>query len=427
MLRNIFRDFPENAYFLIATLLKYDPIGMKVTKIRERAEHYHRQMVEIRRHLHRHPELSYQEVETTAFIANHLKSLGIEVHRPLETGCVGILKGGKKSDKTVALRADIDALPIQEAGPHKQAFLSEYKGVSHCCGHDAHTANLLGVAHILNDLREQIEGDVLLIFQPGEEKLPGGGRLLCENGFLQKQGVDVIYGLHTYPGLAPGQVGTRKGPLMARPDEFNIEIRGQGGHAASPHEAVDPIVMAAQVVNQLQTIVSRSINPTEPAVVTVGKIKGGSAHNVIPETVELLGTVRTFSSEAAELIKRRMEEILKGVTAGEGADYQYDFDYGYPAVLNTGWATDLLVESGRQLLGEENVLLLEDPIMAGEDFAFYQQHFPGAFFFLGTGSESAGSTYSWHHPKYNIDEEALVTGAALMASLVFKPLPDQQG
>jgi amidohydrolase len=241
---------------------------------------------------------------------------------------------------------------------------------------------------------------------------------------LQEKGVDVIYGLHSNPDFPPGQIALRKGPLMARPDEFTIEIIGKGGHAASPHETVDPIVMASQVVTQLQTIVSRNVDPAEPAVVTVGKISGGSAHNIIPSKVEMIGTVRTFAQETADMIKDRIEKIVKGVTEGSGGSYTYDFDYGYPSVNNTDWATDNIIDAGGDLLGEENVVLLDKPIMAGEDFAFYQQHFPGAFFFLGSGREETGSTYSWHHPRYNIDEQCFTTGAALMASLVFQPIPE---
>lgn len=391
---------------------------MELRKIKEKAKEYHDDIVAIRRHLHRHPELSYQEYETTEFIIDELAKLGIKVDRPLDTGCVGILKGGKESDQVIALRADIDALPISEEGAHKKEFLSQNEGVAHCCGHDAHTANLLGAAKILTDFREDIKGTVLLVFQPAEEKLPGGGRLLCETGYLQQKGVDVIYGLHTNPHMEPGKIATRKGPLMARPDEFKIEITGQGGHAASPHEAADPIVMASQVVSQLQTIVSRNVNPTEPAVVTVGKIQGGSAHNIIPEKVEMLGTVRTFGQETADMIKKRIEDIVKGVTDAAGGDYNFDFDYGYPAVINTDWATENVIAAAGKLLGGENVKQLEEPIMAGEDFAFYQQHFPGVFFFLGSGSEKSSSTYSWHHPRYNVDEECFLTGTALMASLV---------
>lgn len=396
---------------------------MDLKHIQNLAGQCHPEMVDMRRHLHRHPELSYQEFETTEYILERLQGMRIPADRPLETGCVGIIEGGKKSDRVIALRADIDALPIQEEGDHKKEFLSENKGVAHCCGHDSHTANLLGTAKILSELKEEIEGTVLLVFQPGEEKLPGGGRLLCETGYLQEKGVDVIYGLHSSPLHKPGTIALRKGPLMARPDEFKIEIIGKGGHAAAPHLAVDPIVLAAQVVNDIQTIVSRTVNPTEPAVVTVGKISGGTAHNIIPGKVEMIGTVRTFSEDTANMIKDRIEAIVKGITESAGASYTFEFDFGYPAVINTDWATDVVIKTASEIIGEDQVQLLDDPIMAGEDFAFYQQHFPGVFFFLGSGREETGSTHTWHHPHYNIDEECFKTGAALMASLVFQPIP----
>lgn len=395
---------------------------MELSRIQTLSEEFHSDMVGIRRHLHQNPELSYQEFKTTDYIIEKLKELDISVDRPLKTGCVGVLKGGKKSDRVIALRADIDALAIQEEGEHKEGFLSQNTGVAHCCGHDGHTANLLGTAKILSGLRDEIEGTVLLIFQPGEEKLPGGGRMLCETGYLQEKGVDVIYGLHSSPDFEPGTIATRKGPLMARPDEFKIEIIGKGGHAASPHLAVDPIVLAARVVNDIQSIVSRNINPTEPAVVTVGKITGGTTHNIIPGKVEMLGTVRTFSQETADIIKKRIEAIVKGITESADASYTFEFDYGYPAVINTDWSTEVVMETAKELFGNDSVKVKEDPIMAGEDFAFYQQHFPGTFFFLGSGREDTGSTYSWHHPRYNIDEECFKTGSALMASLVFKPI-----
>ncbi|MDX1587204.1 MAG: amidohydrolase [Balneolaceae bacterium] len=395
---------------------------MQLSQIQNLSKEFHQDMVGIRRHLHRHPELSYREFETTEYIIEQLKRLNIAVDRPLKTGCIGVLKGGKKSDRVIALRADIDALAIREEGEHKKEFLSENSGIAHCCGHDGHTANLLGTAKILSRLRSDIEGTVLMIFQPGEEKLPGGGRMLCETGYLQEKGVDVIYGLHSSPDYPPGTIATRKGPLMARPDEFRIQIQGTGGHAASPHLTVDPIILAARIVNDLQTIVSRSVNPTEPAVVTVGKITGGTTHNIIPGEVEMLGTVRTFSQDTADLIKNRIESIVKGVTESAGATYSFEFDYGYPAVINTDWSTEVVMETARELFGNESVVVREDPIMAGEDFAFYQQHFPGTFFFLGSGSKEAGSTYSWHHPRYNIDEKCFLTGSALMASLVFQPI-----
>lgn len=386
-------------------------------KIIELSDKYFGYMVETRRYLHQHPEVSYHEFETTRFIKQELTKLGISYHSPLETGCVGIIEGGKKSDRVIALRADIDALPMQEEGPAKAGFLSQNEGAAHCCGHDAHTANLLGVAKILTELKSEISGKVLLIFQPGEEKLPGGGKLLCQTGFLQEQGVQAIYGLHTSPSHAPGTIATRPGPMMASPDEFEVEIFGKGGHAARPHEAIDPIVMAAQFINQVQTIVSRSVNPNEAAVVTVGKIEAGTAHNIIPESVKMLGTVRTLSRQTAELIEQKLEAMLRGITEAAGGSYLFRFNKGYPVVHNSLAETEQVQEAMRSLFGEESVEIMETPVMAGEDFAFYQEHFPGTFFFAGSGSDEAESKYVWHHPKYNVDERMFRYSAPLMAAL----------
>lgn len=387
-----------------------------LTSLRAKAEKHFDYMVEVRRHLHKNPEISYLEYNTTLFIENELKKLSIPTHKPLDTGCIGIIEG-RKSDRVIALRADIDALAMFEEGEAKKEFISEKPGVAHCCGHDAHTANMLGAAKILKDVQDKIEGKVLLIFQPGEEKLPGGGRLLTESGFLQKQGVTEIYGLHMNPNYETGKIAVKPGPLMARPDEFEIEIYGNGGHAAAPHETIDPVVLTAQVINQFQTIVSRNIDPTEPAVVTIGRVQAGSTYNVIPGKAEMVGTVRTFSSETAQFIKSKMEAILKGVVEGAGGTYLFRFNEGYPAVNNEENCTRKLINTSRELLGEDRMVELNKPIMAGEDFAFYQQEFPGAFFFLGSKSEEADSGWSWHHPKYNIDEKAFLTGSALMAGL----------
>lgn len=389
--------------------------NMLKNKIRNLAKLYYPEMVETRRHLHQNPELSFKEFKTTDYIVERLEELGYQVNKPLETGCVAILEGGISSDRVIALRADIDALPILEEGDFKREFLSKNPGVAHCCGHDIHTANLLGTARILSDLKEFISGKVILIFQPAEEKLPGGGRLLCETGLLQSLGVHEIFGLHTDPRLSPGQIGIREGAFMARPDEFSIIVKGKGGHAATPHNTVDPIVMSAQVISNLQTIVSRSIDPNEPAVVTVGKITGGVAHNVIPEEVTMLGTVRTFNKETAMTIRNRIDTIVKGITTAYGGDYEFVFDEGYPAVINSKESVDRI----RNCADSDTMELveLEKPIMAGEDFAFYLEHFPGSFFFLGSGSKECGAVYSWHHPKYNADERCMLTGASLMASL----------
>ena len=386
--------------------------------IQQKAKAHFDYMVQTRRYLHKNPEISFKEFDTTDYILHELKKLGIETHRPLETGCVGIVAGNKESDRVIALRADIDALAMEEEGDAKLDFISDREGAAHCCGHDAHTSNLLGTAHILSEMQDNIEGKVLLIFQPAEETLPGGGRLLTETGFLQKQGVQAIYGLHTNPNYAPGQIAVKAGPLMARPDEFEITIKGVGGHAATPHLTVDPIVMMGQVISQFQTIVSRSIDPTDSAVVTIGRVRGGTTYNVIPARAEMIGTVRTFSQENAYKVRDRMEQILKGITEPAGGGYEFQFNEGYPAVVNDEELTLGLMSAAKSELGKEGVIELKKPIMAGEDFAFYQQEFPGTFFFLGSGSDEADSKWSWHHPRYNVDEKCMLTGAALMAGLV---------
>lgn len=384
--------------------------------IKEQANAHFDYMVSVRRHIHRNPEVSYKEHETTRFIAGELEEMGIEVHRPLQTGCVGVIEG-KPSDRVIALRADIDALAMDEEGEAKQGFMSQRPGAAHCCGHDAHTANLLGTAKILMKLKDRLEGKVVLIFQPGEEKLPGGGRLLMESGILRKLGVQKIYGMHMNPHYPTGHIATKPGPMMARPDEFEIELTGKGGHAAAPHNTVDPIVMAAQVINEFQTVVSRSVDPTEPAVLTIGRVQAGSTYNVIPAKAEMVGTVRSFSRETAMLIKQRMEQILKGVSESFGGSYTFAFNEGYPAVMNHEGSTEHVVSVAQSLFGNESVSEMAKPIMAGEDFAFYQQEIPGAFYFLGVQNEETDSGWSWHHPRYNIDEKAFLTGSALMAGI----------
>lgn len=385
------------------------------------AEKYYPEVVSIRRHLHQNPEVSYREFKTTERIVQELEQLGYAVERPLETGCVAVLEGGVVSDRVIALRADIDALPMDEEGEHKAAFLSNIPGAAHCCGHDVHTANLLGVAHILADLRDHVPGRVVLVFQPGEEKPPGGGRLIMESGILQRLGVQSIFGLHTYPFARPGQVAVIKGPMMARPDEFTLEVIGKGGHAAIPQKAVDPVVLAAQIVTVLQSVVSRHVNPLEPAVLTFGKISGGSAHNVIPEKVTLLGTIRTFSKELTLRISNQIEQTARGIAEAAGGSVSYLFAEGYPAVINTDSAVDRIIEVAAQTEGLETIQLPE-PIMAGEDFAFYLEEIPGSYMYLGSGSPESGSdTHNWHHPRYNCDEKSMLAGMKLFASLVLLP------
>ncbi|MEX0778936.1 MAG: amidohydrolase [Balneolales bacterium] len=389
---------------------------MLAEKIKELTKQIHPELVQIRRRLHQNPELSFHEHNTTKFIVGYLEELGLEVIRPMETGCLAVIEGGKKSDRVIGLRADIDALPIDEQGDYKTPFKSQNQGVAHCCGHDIHTANMLGTAKVLTELKDEIEGKVILIFQAGEEKLPGGGRLLSETGALQDLGIQAIYGLHTDPRFKPGQIALKEGPLMARPDEFKITVIGKGGHAAAPHNTIDPIVMASQIVLAIQTIVSRSIDPTEPAVVTVGKIEGGTAHNVISEKVSMIGTIRTFDEDVSKLICKRIDSIASGITQAAGGEYEFDYNEGYPAVINTPETAKKVIETAKYFPGTE-LVELERPVMAGEDFAFYQQHFPGTFFFLGSGGDETESVYPWHHPKYNADEDSMLTGVSIMAAL----------
>lgn len=389
------------------------------SRIKELSSEYLNETVKTRRYLHQHPELSFREYETTRFIKNELDKLGIPYESPLETGCVGILEGGKNADLVIALRADIDALPISEEGDAKRDFLSKNERVAHCCGHDAHTANLLAAAKILKGLQNEMEATVLFVFQPGEEKLPGGGKLLSETGYLQKKGVNAIYGIHTSPMHKAGTMATKAGPLMASTSEFEVEIIGKGGHAARAHETIDPIVLSAQFINAVQTIASRNVDPTEPVVVTIGRMEGGSAHNIIPEKVKLWGTARTLSPETEELVIEKLEALAKGITESAGGSYTFEFNRGYPAVINSEKEAETVLNSARKLFGDEAVNELRRPVMAGEDFAFYQQQFPGAFFFVGSGSEEADSLYPWHHPKYNVDDRFFEIATPLMVSLVF--------
>ncbi len=372
-------------------------------------------MVHHRRHFHQNPEVSFHEFKTTAYLVEYLEKLGYTIERPLETGCVAIM--GDASHPAIALRADIDALPMEEEGEYKEAFMSHIPGAAHCCGHDVHMANLLGVAEVLAAEVKKHPKRFVLIFQPAEEKLPGGGNLLVQTGILERLGVQTIYGLHTYPGLPAGHIAVKSGPLMASTNEIEIRIFGKGGHAAAPHETVDPIVIAAEVIGQLQTIVSRMVRPTEPAVVSITSIHAGSAYNVIPERVDMKGTVRGFSLETLKAIELRIRSIVEGVASAMGGSGELAFNYGYPAVVNHVDTTAHLVQVASSVLGESCVHRLADPIMAGEDFAFYQQRIPGTFFFLGSGGESTGSVWPWHHPKYNADEDCMKTGVKLMVEL----------
>lgn len=374
-------------------------------------------VVKWRRHFHLNPELSFQEFETSQYIYDVLTEIGgLELERLTPTSVVATLKGAKPG-KTVALRADMDALPIFEEADVN--FKSTKDGVMHACGHDAHTAMLLGATKMLVGMRDQLEGTVKFIYQHAEEKLPGGAQELVKAGVME--GVDEIYGIHISPNLPVGQIAARPGTMNATPDSFAITIQGRGSHGAYPKGSIDPIVVGAELVMALQTIVSRNVDPGDKAVVTVGKFSSGEADNVIPDTAEILGTVRTITPEVRALIKERLHAIVEHVTAMNGATYDLTYTHGYDLVINDQEKYENVLRAGEKVVGAENVLLQEHG-MGGEDFSAYMQDTPGCFFNLGTGTEAEGCGYSCHHPKLKIIEDAMEVGVKMEVQLVLDAL-----
>jgi amidohydrolase len=351
-----------------------------------------------RRHLHRHPELSFQEHETARFVRETLESFGgLEVSSPTLTSVVARLRGGRPG-KTLALRADIDALPIlEESGVE---FSSSADGVMHACGHDGHTAMLLAVASLLSGRADELAGEIRFLFQHAEELPPGGARDLVAAGVLE--GVDAVVGCHLFSTLELGKVAVLDGAAMAAADMFSLTVRGRGGHGAFPHETVDPVAVSAQVVTNLQHVVSRNTRPLDSVVVSVTRVAGGTADNVIPETVELGGTVRMFSDELRARTRESMERILQGVTQAHGASYELDYTVGYDPVVND----PALAARVREVVGPEQLTRL-DPIMGGDDFSAYQRVVPGVYFFVGAGGKGA---FPHHHARFAIDEAAFPIG-----------------
>lgn len=364
-----------------------------------------------RRKLHQEPELSFHETRTAGFVAETLAGFGgLDISRPTATSVVARLIG-KSGGPVLAMRADIDALPIQEANEH--GFVSTSPGVMHACGHDGHTAMLLGAARVLASRRGELRGEVRFIFQHAEELPPGGAADLVAAGVMDN--VDLVIGAHLWLPLPFGQVGVKSGALMASPDTFRIVIEGAGGHAAMPQLTVDSIAIAAQVVTNLQHVVSRAVDPLASAVVSVTRISGGTAANVIPGTVELEGTVRTFDPALRERIPQLMERIIAGVTSAHGARYRWTYERGYHPVLNDEQATDLLRRSVVRALGA-SALTEAVPTMGGEDFSAYQQRAPGAFFFVGARNEERGIVHPHHHERFDLDERALDYGTRIFVA-----------
>ncbi|MFS0727745.1 amidohydrolase [Paenibacillus sp. 1P07SE] len=386
---------------------------MSATKQREEAlQLLYPQMVEWRRHLHRHPEVSYREKETAAYIAAILRDLGCDVQTDL--GGHGLIAtiDGSGDGPTVALRADIDALAIQD---QKQVdYASQVPGVMHACGHDAHTATMLGIASYYMRHRDSLAGRRRLLFQASEEISPGGALPLIEHGALED--VDAVYGVHLWTPLAYGQVASREGALMAAADEFTIEIIGKGGHGGLPHDTIDAIVVGSALVTALQTIVSRQVNPLQPAVVTIGTFQAGSANNVIAGHALLKGTVRTFDSHTREDIRERIEQMVERICGLYGAGSRLDYRMGYPPVVNDAEEVRRFFRVGAEVLGSD-ATLQASMVMAAEDFSYYLHHKPGCFMFVGAGNEELGARYAHHHPMFDLDERSMLISARLMTAM----------
>ncbi len=381
-------------------------------KIKTLARKNFEALVQIRHHLHAYPELSYHEFETSKFIQSKLSDWNIAYTAMAGTGVVGLIKGKNAESRVIALRADMDALPITEENdiPYK----SQNTGVMHACGHDVHTTCLLGAAKILDELKDEWEGTVKLIFQPGEERNPGGASLMIKEGVLDNPAPQGIVALHVHPGLETGRLSFRKGRVMASADEIYITIKSKGGHAAAPHLTADTVLIASHLVVSLQQIISRNNNPTSPSVLSVCAFNGGYTTNVIPSEVKLMGTFRamdeTWRYKAHELIKKQ----TKGLVEAMGAEVNIVIDIGYPTVDNDEALTTKAWQSAYEYMGKENIFETELR-MGAEDFGFYTQKIPGCFFRLGVKNESAGIIHNVHTPKFNADEKAIETGAGIMA------------
>jgi len=381
-------------------------------KIHQLADNYLEEFTQLRRHLHANPELSYQEYETAAFVETKLQELGLQTKRLAETGVVALIEGKDPETRIVALRADMDALPIQEA--NNVPYRSKNDGIMHACGHDVHTTCLLGAAKILTELRNEWTGTVKLIFQPGEEKNPGGASYMIRDGVLKSPSPQSIFALHVHPGLSTGQVSFRSGKVMASADELYFTIKGKGGHAAAPHLVIDPILIASHLIISLQQIISRNRNPHHPSVLSITAFQAGTTTNVIPDEVKLMGTFRAMDEEWRTEGHRLLQKYTKEITESMGGTAELHIDKGYPCVFNDESLHIKAVQLAETFLGKEHVEETELR-MGAEDFGYYSQEIPGCFFRLGVMNLEKGITSGVHTPTFDIDEAAIKTGMGLLA------------
>jgi amidohydrolase len=370
------------------------------------------ELVATRRDLHAHPELGFEEVRTASIVAARLRELGYEVHEKIGvTGVVGVLRGTRPG-KTIMLRADMDALPLPEESTHP--YKSTVPGTMHACGHDGHVAMLLGAARAIAEQRGEIPGTLVLCFQPAEEG-KGGAKAMVDEGMLERFGIERAYGLHLFSHLPTGILGFREGPFYASSDSIEIRIEGKGGHGAAPHLSIDPILVAAEFVASVQKVVSRQIDPIEPAVVTIGAIHGGTTHNVIPTAVTLMGTVRAFDAGVRERMAERIERVLRGVCEASGATYEFEYLWRYPVTSNDAAQTQYVEALAKRTFGDDRVMKLERH-MGAEDFSFFAQRVPACYFVLGCSSGESTS-FPHHHGKFDIDEAALATGVRAFVAI----------
>jgi hippurate hydrolase len=383
-------------------------------KIRSLAKKYAPAFIEVRRYLHANPELSYQEFETSRFVQQKLAEYGIPYSVKATTGVVAVVQGKNPKSRIIALRADMDALPIIEE--NEIDYRSKNNGVMHACGHDVHTTCLLGAAKILNETKSEWEGTVKLIFQPGEEKNPGGASLMIKDGVLEDPKPSAIFGLHVHPGLQAGKMSFRSGQVMASADELYITVKGKGGHAASPHLCIDPILIASHLIIALQQLISRNNNPHNPSVLSITSFNGGTTTNVIPNEVKLKGTFRAMDEEWRFKAHGLIKQLCINLVQSMGGEVDLHIDVGYPSVYNNEALNDIAKQKAGAYIGENNVEETEKR-MGAEDFGYYTQLIPGCFYRLGVMNEQKGIVSGVHTPTFNIDESAIETGIGMMAWL----------